>query len=79
MLAVSNIETAAVAAGAGTSVPDIETAAAGTPDTQTAAGTLNIKTAAGMPDHETAAGKPKPDILTAAGTSVLTLLLVHRI
>jgi hypothetical protein len=43
VLAVPNIETAAVAAGAGTSVPDIETAAAGTPDTQTAAGTLNIK------------------------------------
>ena len=43
MLAVPNIETAAVAAGAGTSVPDIETAAAGTPDTQTAAGTLKIK------------------------------------
>jgi hypothetical protein len=43
VLAVPNIETAAVAAGAGTSVPDIETAAAGTPDTQIAAGTLNIK------------------------------------
>jgi hypothetical protein len=69
---VPNIETTAVAAGAGTSVQISKLLLL-------VHRTLNIKTAAGMPDHETAAGKPKPDILTAAGTSVLTLLLVHRI